>query len=53
VHGRRIDATSTQVVSGAGGGLHDEGLANDCLLSHISVIGNRAAEVAASIGPQQ
>ena len=48
-----VDATSTQVVTGAGGGMHAEGDTSNCLLSHIAVIGNRAGEIADSIGPQQ
>jgi hypothetical protein len=48
-----VDATSIQVVTGAGGGMHDEGGTSDCVTSHIIVINNRAVDIAASIGPQQ
>jgi hypothetical protein len=47
-----VDATSIQVVTGAGGGMHAEGLGG-CAASHVVVINNRASEIAASIGAQQ
>lgn len=53
VPGTWADARSTQVVTGAGGGLHPEGGTSNCLGSHVIVISNRAAGIAASIGPQQ
>jgi hypothetical protein len=50
------DAIDTQVVTGAGGGLHDEGLFGgpSCtIFTHIAVVANRAADIAATVGPQQ
>ena len=50
------NAIASQVVTGAGGGLHDEGLVGgtSCTLySHILVVANRAADIALTVGPQQ
>jgi hypothetical protein len=50
------NALDTQVVTGAGGGLHPEGAtpgAGCTILSHIAVLQARALDVATAIGPQQ
>ena len=54
--GSWISGIDTQVVTGAGGGLHAEGVPfgpGCALASHTIVIQTRAADVAAAIGPQQ
>jgi hypothetical protein len=50
------DASETQTVTGAGGGLHAEGGTGGspcALTSHVAVVTNRAGAIAAAIGPQQ
>lgn len=50
------NAIDTQAVTGAGGGLHDEGLFSglSCtLLTHIVIVANRAGDIAATVGSQQ
>lgn len=50
------NAIDSQVVSNAGGGLHDEGIVvgpSCTIFSHIFVVANRAADIAATVGPQQ
>jgi hypothetical protein len=56
IPGSWISGIDTQVVTGAGGGLHAEGLSPGpgCeLASHTIVVGNRTSDVASTIGPQQ
>ena len=50
------NAIESQAVTGAGGGLNDEGIFSgpSCtILTHIVVVANRADEIAAAVGPQQ
>ena len=50
------DSTSSEIVSTAGGGLHDEGTGNgssSCTIgSHTAAVANHANDVAALLGPQ-
>ena len=57
IAGTWVSALDTQVVTGAGGGLHPEGNASPgpfCTLgSHTAILQTRAADIAATVGPQQ
>jgi len=48
------DSTSSEIVSTAGGGLHDEGTGNgSCTIgSHTAAVANHASDVASILGPQ-